>query len=148
MSRDRAGAADAELAAVLSLFQRLSPVERVVFVLREVFRCGYPEIASALGRTEEACRRLAGADGRTESPPWPRRIVGVENVARALATIVPPLVRLGVTLEPREVEGRPGAVFRDRNGKVLHAVVVLDIADGRIQTIHLRCRRDRGGPSN
>ena len=37
-------------------------------------------------------------------------------------------------MEPREVNGQPGAIFRDRDGKVLNALA-LDILDGQIQTI-------------
>ncbi|MFC4034376.1 sigma factor-like helix-turn-helix DNA-binding protein [Streptomyces polygonati] len=46
-------------AAALPLLDRLSPLERAVFVLREVFGFGFPEIAAAVGRPEEACRGLA-----------------------------------------------------------------------------------------
>jgi RNA polymerase sigma-70 factor (ECF subfamily) len=45
--------------AALLLLERLSPLERAVFVLREVFRFSYPEVAAAVGRSETACRQLA-----------------------------------------------------------------------------------------
>src|SRR3990170_8922491 len=45
--------------AALLLLERLSPLERAVFVLRDVFGFGFPEIASAVGRSEAACRQLA-----------------------------------------------------------------------------------------
>src|SRR4030095_15987841 len=45
--------------AALLLLERLSPLERAVFVLREVFGFGFPEIAAAVGRSEPACRQLA-----------------------------------------------------------------------------------------
>ena len=51
-----------------------------------------------------------------------------------LASIFPWLVSIEVTLEPREVNGQPGAIFRDRDGKVLYTIA-LDMLDGRIQTI-------------
>ncbi len=51
--------ADSVSMASLLLLERLSPLERAVFVLREVFAFGFPEIASAVGRTEAACRQLA-----------------------------------------------------------------------------------------
>jgi RNA polymerase sigma-70 factor (ECF subfamily) len=44
------------------------------------------------------------------------------------------LVRIGVVVEPHEVNGQPGAIFRDRDGKVLNTLA-LDVLDGRIQTI-------------
>ncbi|MGH2600502.1 MAG: RNA polymerase sigma-70 factor [Dehalococcoidia bacterium] len=51
--------ADSVSMAALLLLERLSPLERAVFVLREVFGFGFPEIASAVGRSETACRQLA-----------------------------------------------------------------------------------------
>jgi RNA polymerase sigma-70 factor (ECF subfamily) len=45
--------------ASLLLLERLSPLERAVFVLREVFAFGFADIASAVGRSEAACRQLA-----------------------------------------------------------------------------------------
>ncbi len=50
--------ADSVSTAALLLLERLSPLERAVFVLREVFAFGYPEIASVVGRSEAACRQL------------------------------------------------------------------------------------------
>jgi RNA polymerase sigma-70 factor (ECF subfamily) len=41
------------------LLERLSPVERAVFLLRDVFDYGYGEIAEVLGRSEASCRQLA-----------------------------------------------------------------------------------------
>ena len=37
-------------------------------------------------------------------------------------------------MEPHEVNGQPGAIFRDRDNKVL-TTWTLDVLDGRIQTI-------------
>ena len=51
--------ADSLSMAALLLLERLSPLERAVFVLREVFGFGFPEVASAVGRSEAACRQLA-----------------------------------------------------------------------------------------
>ena len=73
-------------------------------------------------------------DGGGKAPQWKPVILGAENVARVLAAIVAPLVRIGVVVEPHEVNGQPGAIFRDRDGKVLN-ILALDILDGRIQTI-------------
>jgi RNA polymerase sigma-70 factor, ECF subfamily len=50
--------ADSVSMAALLLLERLTPLERAVFVLREVFAFGYPEIAAAVGRSEVACRQL------------------------------------------------------------------------------------------
>jgi len=51
--------ADSVSMAALLLLERLSPLERAVFVLREVFGFGFAEIAPAVGRSEAACRQLA-----------------------------------------------------------------------------------------
>ncbi|MBB3724504.1 sigma-70 family RNA polymerase sigma factor [Nonomuraea dietziae] len=51
--------ADTVSMAALLLLERLSPLERAVFVLREVFGFSFGEVAAALGRSEAACRQLA-----------------------------------------------------------------------------------------
>jgi RNA polymerase sigma-70 factor, ECF subfamily len=43
--------------AFLVLLERLQPVERAVFLLREVFEYEYAEIATFLGKSEMACRQ-------------------------------------------------------------------------------------------
>jgi RNA polymerase sigma-70 factor, ECF subfamily len=186
--------ADSVSMAALLLLERLSPLERAVFVLREVFGFGFGEVASAVGRSEAACRQLAvrarrhmdtgrprfeadrrereelagrffGAlregdvDGLREllaadvqlvgdsggkAPQLARSIFGAENAARVLASVFPWLVRIDVTLEPHEVNGQPGAILRDRDGKVLNTWA-LDILDGRIQTIRTVTNPDKLG---
>jgi RNA polymerase sigma-70 factor, ECF subfamily len=51
--------ADSLSMAALLLLERLTPLERAVFVLREVFGFSFPEVAAAVGRSEAACRQLA-----------------------------------------------------------------------------------------
>jgi RNA polymerase sigma-70 factor, ECF subfamily len=51
--------ADSVSMAALLLLERLSPLERAVFVLREVFGFSFPEVAAAVERSEAACRQLA-----------------------------------------------------------------------------------------
>ena len=176
--------ADSVSMAALLLLERLTPLERAVFVLREVFGFSFPEVASAVGRSEAACRQLAvrarrhmdagrprfeadrhereelagrffGAfrdgdveglrellaadvqmvgDGGGKAPQWTRPITGAGNVARVLAAIVPLFARIGGMVEPHELNGQPGAIFRDREGKVVNTFT-LDILGGRIQTI-------------
>jgi RNA polymerase sigma-70 factor (ECF subfamily) len=45
--------------AFLLLLESLSPVERAVFLLREVFDYGYDEIAAIVGKSEVNCRQIA-----------------------------------------------------------------------------------------
>jgi RNA polymerase sigma-70 factor (ECF subfamily) len=186
--------ADSVSMAALLLLERLSPLERAVFVLREVFAFDFPEISSAVGRSEAACRQLAVrvrrhmdagqprfeagwrereelaarffdafregdvdrlrellaadvhmvGDGGGKAPQWASRIVGAENVARVLAALAPPFIGIGGVVEPHQVNGQPGAIFRDRVGKVVNTWT-LDILDGQIQTIRSVINPDKLG---
>ena len=77
------------------------------------------------------------------SPPnetlWPLSLT-----SNCFAAIVPPFVRIGGVVEPHEVNGQPGAIFRDRDGKVLNTWA-LDILDGQIQTIRTVLNPDKLG---
>jgi RNA polymerase sigma-70 factor (ECF subfamily) len=44
--------------AFLVLLESLTPVERAVFLLREVFDYDYAEIAKIVQRSEDNCRQL------------------------------------------------------------------------------------------
>src|SRR5690242_6965271 len=44
--------------AFLVLLERLAPEERAAFLLREVFDCGYDEIAHVLEKSEDATRQI------------------------------------------------------------------------------------------
>ncbi|WP_206309446.1 RNA polymerase sigma-70 factor [Streptomyces sp. A0642] len=186
--------ADSVSMAALLLLERLSPLERSVFVLREVFGFGFDDVASAVGRSEAACRQLlvrarrhmeAGrprfeadrqereelarrffdalregdvtalrdllaadvqmaGDGGGKAPQLARAVAGADNVARLLASVFPLLARIDVTFELHEVNAQPGAVFRDRDGKVLQALA-LDVLDGQIQTIRTVINPDKLG---
>lgn len=184
--------ADSLSMAALLLLERLTPLERAVFVLREVFGFGFPEITAAVGRSEAACRQLAVrarrhmdegrprfdadrkereelagrffdafregdvdglrellaadvhmvGDGGGKAPQWVNGILGADNVARMLVSIITGMTRIGVSVEPQDVNGQPGAVHRDRDGKVLNTLA-LDILDGRIQTIRTVLNPDK-----
>ena len=84
------------------------------------------------------------ADGGGKAPQLSRAVMGAGNVARVLASIFPRLVRIDVTMQPRQVNGQPGAIFRDRDGKVLNALA-LDILHGQIQTIRSVINPDKLG---
>ncbi len=43
---------------VLLLLERLTPVQRAVFVLRELLDCDYDEVAAATGRSATTCRQI------------------------------------------------------------------------------------------
>ncbi|MFE2264420.1 RNA polymerase sigma-70 factor [Streptomyces griseosporeus] len=177
--------ADSLSMAALLLLERLSPLERAVFVLREVFGFGFPEVAAAVGRSEAACRQLAVRARRHMAEGRPRfeadrrereelaarffdalregdvdalrellaadvqmvgdgggkapqasmePLVGLETVASLLVAFFPRLPLVDVTFERHDVNGQPGAVFKDRDGRVVSTLTV-DILDGRVQTI-------------
>jgi len=184
--------ADSVSMAALLLLERLSPLERAVFVLREVFDFDFPEVAAAVGRSEAACRQLLVrarrhmaegrprfdadrrerrelaarffdalregdvaslrellaadvslvGDGGGKAPQLARSVHGIDRVARLLATVFPRMARVGITAEPREINGQPGAIFRDRDGRVLHTLT-LDVLDGRIQTLRAIINPDK-----
>ncbi|HEU0042295.1 MAG TPA: hypothetical protein VFQ15_08095, partial [Jiangellaceae bacterium] len=81
-------------------------------------------------------------DSGGKAPQWGRGVIGAEKVARVLASTIPWLVRIGGTLEPHEVNGQPGAIFRDRDNRVLNTLT-LDILDGQIQTIRAVINPDK-----
>jgi RNA polymerase sigma-70 factor, ECF subfamily len=83
-------------------------------------------------------------DSGGKAPQWGRGIFGAENVGRLLATMVPAFVRIGVVVEPHQVNGQPGAIFRDRDGKVVNTLA-LDFLGGRIQTIRAVINPDKLG---
>jgi RNA polymerase sigma-70 factor (ECF subfamily) len=186
--------ADSVSMASLLLLERLTPLERAVFVLRDVFAFDFKQIASAVGRSEDACRQLAvrarrhmqegrprfeadrrareelaarffdamregdveglqellaadvamSADSGGKAPRWGKGAFGADDVARVIGVMEPWLARVQVSIEPREVNGQPGAVFRDRDGRVLNTWS-LDVLDGRIQTIRTVLNPDKLG---
>jgi RNA polymerase sigma-70 factor, ECF subfamily len=186
--------ADSVSMAALLLLERLSPLERAVFVLREVFGFGFPDVASTVGRSEAACRQLAvrarrhmdtgrprfeadrterdelaarffGAlqegnveglqellaadiqmigDGGGKAPAFARTVTGAERVARLLVSNFPALLRIGVVLEPHEVNGQPGALYLDRDNRVI-GTIALDVLDGQVQAIRAVSNPDKLG---
>ncbi|NBE98447.1 RNA polymerase sigma-70 factor [Nonomuraea sp. KC401] len=64
--------ADSVSMAALLLLERLTPLERAVFVLRDVFRFEFAEVASAVGRSEAACRQLVSRARRHMQEGQPR----------------------------------------------------------------------------
>ena len=64
--------ADSLSLAFLVLLERLSPVQRAVFLLHEVFGYGYAEIAGLVGRSEDTCRQIAARARRHVEAGRPR----------------------------------------------------------------------------
>ena len=61
--------------AFLVVLESMTPAERVAFVLHDVFRYSFPEIAEITGRTPAACRQLASSARQriraAQPPPSP-----------------------------------------------------------------------------
>ena len=70
---DHAELADTLSLAFLSMLERLGPVERAAFLLREVFRHDYDEVASILDRSEAACRQIVHRAKERLGPDRPVR---------------------------------------------------------------------------
>lgn len=77
-------------------------------------------------------------DGGGKAPQLPHTVAGAVNVARLLQFFVASLMTVDVTVdvsvEQREINRQPCAIFRDRDGKIVQTMS-LDILDGRIQTV-------------
>ncbi|WP_040773857.1 RNA polymerase sigma-70 factor [Nocardia pneumoniae] len=82
-------AEDVELAesmsmALMLVLETLSPTERAVFVLREVFDIGYDEIAAAVDKTPAAVRQIAHRARRHVDARRPRQVVAPSQTRAAL----------------------------------------------------------------
>jgi Sigma-70, region 4 len=71
--------------AFLVMLQTLSPVERAVFLLREVFDYDYAEIASITGKSEDNCRQILVRARKRLDAGQPRFTVSKQD-QRELAT--------------------------------------------------------------
>lgn len=108
--------ADSVSAAALVLLERLSPVERAVFVLRDVFGFGYAEIAATVQRTEGACRQMASRARRHVREGRPRFDVD-RAAADELADRFLDAVRAGDVEGLREVLAADAVLLADAGGK-------------------------------
>ena len=61
--------------AFLVVLESMTPAERVAFILHDVFRYSFGEVAEIVGRTPAACRQLASSARRrirtSQAPPTP-----------------------------------------------------------------------------
>jgi RNA polymerase sigma-70 factor (ECF subfamily) len=74
-------------------------------------------------------------DGGGKAPAIARAIHGRVRVARTLTAWMRAGARLGgFTLRREEVNGQPGALFLDREGRLI-SVMILDVAEGQIQGV-------------
>ena len=76
--------ADSVSMAMLLVLETLTPAERAVFVLREVFDVGYDEIADAVGKTPTAVRQIAHRARAHVAARRPRGVVSPAEPRHAL----------------------------------------------------------------
>jgi RNA polymerase sigma-70 factor (ECF subfamily) len=104
--------------------------------------------ATQSGDTEGLIELLASdvvvyADGGGKAQAPRRTLHGRDHVARFMVGIArPERGAAGVTLEPIDVNGRPGRLARDADGRPV-AVITLDIADGQVQAVRIVANPDK-----
>jgi RNA polymerase sigma-70 factor (TIGR02957 family) len=77
--------ADSVSMAMLLVLETLTPAERAVFVLREVFDLAYEEIAGAVGKSPAAVRQIAHRARSHVTARRPREVVSPAQARDALA---------------------------------------------------------------
>jgi RNA polymerase sigma factor (sigma-70 family) len=76
--------ADSVSMAMLLVLETLTPIERAVFVLREVFDLGYDEIAEAVDKSPAAVRQIAHRARAHVAARRPRGVVSAAETRAAL----------------------------------------------------------------
>ncbi len=84
--------------AFLIILESLAPLERAVFLLREVFDYDYAEIAAIIGQSEVYCRQLASRARRHVAERRPRFEVAPDQQTQAVEQFMQ-------TLDTGDVEG-------------------------------------------
>ncbi|WNI20939.1 RNA polymerase sigma-70 factor [Streptomyces sp. ITFR-16] len=128
-------AQDAELAesvsmAVMLVLETLSPTERAVFVLREVFDVGYDEIAEAIDKTPAAVRQIAHRARRHVDARRPRAVVSQRQTRAAVESFVR-------ALEGGDLQGlldvlAPEVVYMGDGGGLKHAALRPIVGAGKV----------------
>ncbi|MFF2075935.1 RNA polymerase sigma factor SigJ [Kitasatospora sp. NPDC058162] len=123
--------------AFLVVLESMTPAERVAFVLHDVFRYSFAEIAAVLDRTPAACKQLASSArrrvGAAPAPVTPAvRADTVRRVKEAWQSR--DIAALVAVLDPAAVMtadggGLVGTVLRPVEGGALIAQYMLAVAD-------------------
>ena len=126
--------ADSMSMPMMLVLETLGPVERAVFVLREVFALDYGEIAEAVEKTPDTVRQIAG---RARSHVGARRPRG---------TVSPSETRVALGAFQRAVETgdlqafldvlAPGVVALNDGGGVRHAAVRPVVGAGKVVRLY------------
>lgn len=115
-SRDPTELSESLTMAFLVLLESLSPVERAVFLLHEVFDYSHSETAELIGKSEEACRQIlsrAKQALRLRRPRYEAERTTAEKLTAALYT----------TMQAGDIEGLMGllddkvVIYSDGGGR-------------------------------
>jgi RNA polymerase sigma-70 factor (ECF subfamily) len=122
--------ADSVSMAMLLVLETLTPTERAVFVLREVFDLAYDELAEAVGKSPAAVRQIAHRARAHVAARRPRGVVSPAETRDALeafqrAAETGDLQRLLDVLAP-------DVVFLGDGGGVVQAALVPIVGAGRV----------------
>ncbi|MFF8476189.1 RNA polymerase sigma factor SigJ [Streptomyces sp. NPDC015414] len=139
--------------AFLVVLESMTPAERVAFVLHDVFRYPFAEIAEVLGRTPAACKQLAAsARRRVSAARAPMTTTGQAEVVRSVkeAWESKDIAALVGLLDPAAVMtadggGMVGTVLRPVEGGARIAEYMVAISD-RAPGLELLERSVSGGP--
>ncbi|TCJ95671.1 sigma-70 family RNA polymerase sigma factor [Nocardia alba] len=154
---DSADRAQSLSTAVLVVLETLSPLERAVFVLHELFGFSHVEVAGILDRTPEAVRQLAtrarrhvhARRPRYRADPEIRAAVAERFAAAALGGDLPALLELlapDVTLSTDSGGKGPAYSLEPVHGCADVVAAMLTITANRPENMSIRYRSVAGDP--
>ena len=122
--------ADSVSVAMLLVLETLTPAERAVFVLREVFALGYGEIAEAVGKSPAAVRQIAHRARAHVAARRPRGVVSAADTRHALEAFQ----RAAETGDLQSLLDilAPDVVFLGDGGGVVQAVLTPVVGAGKV----------------
>jgi RNA polymerase sigma factor (sigma-70 family) len=124
---DRVSVGESLSVALLTVLERLTPAERVAFVLHDVFGYPFADIAEITSRSPGACRQLASS-ARHHVRAGDRRQVGSDDLARVVAAFKAAWEAGDVTSLVDQLDRNARATI-DGGGKVSAALVPLTGAE-------------------
>lgn len=113
--------ADSLSMAFLRLLETLSPPERAVFLLRDVFQLGYEEVAHAVGTTPVNCRQIAHRARQRIRQEGTPRFDASELERDRLMRRFEEAVRAGDLRALKETLAEDITLYSDGGGKVVAA---------------------------
>jgi RNA polymerase sigma factor (sigma-70 family) len=117
---DKVALDDTVSSALLVVLESMTPAERVVFVLHDVFAVPFTEVAETVGRSPEACRQSA-ASARRRAQAFAGRMVSRSEHERVVRAFGVAANSGDLTALIRSLD--PGAVLRSDGGGVTRAAL-------------------------